>query len=101
MKNTDGLLIEIFKENEMVDSKIIPARGERSEMILYSQVAFAHLSGRFPVEFSLPLEKGDSYYPAGTYYLHASSFKVGDFGRLSFERKMILIPASSSSSKVS
>lgn len=100
MKTTDGLLIEIFKDNECVDAREIPAKADRDAMTIYSQVAFAHLGGRFPVEFSLPLQKDDSAYPAGKYYLHASSFKVGDFGRLAFERKLLLIPASSDVMKV-
>lgn len=100
MKTTDGLLIEIFKDNEIVDAREIPAKGDRDAMTIYSQVAFAHLGGRFPVEFSLPLQQGDSAYPAGMYYLHSSSFKIGDFGRLAFERKLVLIPASNHAAKV-
>ncbi|EGR2117535.1 single-stranded DNA-binding protein [Vibrio cholerae] len=97
--NIEPLVIEIFKDNVIVDSRVIPAKGDRAEMTLYSQVAFAHLGGRFPVEFSLPLEKGDAPYAEGKYQLHASSFKVGDYGRLTFERKMVLIPLAQSAIK--
>ncbi len=99
MKTLNGLTIEIFKDNETVDTRVIPPKGERGEMKLYSQVAFAHLGGRFPVEFSLPLEEGQPAYSAGMYVLHASSFKVGQFGRLEFERNLLLIPQSDSASK--
>ncbi|EGU40224.1 fumarate reductase subunit C, partial [Vibrio scophthalmi] len=96
MKTTDGLTIEIFEDNVLVDTREIPARGERSAMKLFSQVAFVHLGGRFPVEFSLSLEENQAPYPAGKYSLHASSFKVGQYGRLEFERNLLLIPQTSS-----
>lgn len=90
----DGLKIEIFKENELVDTRVIPAKGDRGEMRLYSQVAYAHLGGKFPVEMSLPLEEGQPYYTSGMYFIHASSFKVGNYGRLEFDRNIKLIPES-------
>ncbi|AYV19812.1 single-stranded DNA-binding protein [Vibrio mediterranei] len=99
MKNLDGLVVEIFEDNVCVDERVIPARGDRSEMKLYSQVAFVHLGGRFPVEFSLSLEQGASAYPAGKYQLHASSFKVGQYGRLEFERNLLLVPLNPASIK--
>ncbi len=99
MKTTDGLIVEIFEDNVSIDTRTIPPKGDRGEMKLYSQVAFAHLGGRFPVEFSLSLEEGQTPYPAGRYVLHASSFKVGQYGRLEFERNLLLIPHSGSSVK--
>ncbi|EIT7028600.1 hypothetical protein L2593_004142 [Vibrio vulnificus] len=93
------LVIEIFADNVQVDERTIPAKGDRAEMTLYSQVAFAHLGGRFPVEFSISLEKGQVPYATGKYYLDASSFKVGDYGRLAFERNLLLIPVDSFNSK--
>lgn len=99
MKTTDGLIIEIFKDNESIDTRVIPAKGDRAEMKLYSQVAFAHLGGRFPVEFSLSLQEGQPYYTEGRYVLHSSSFKVGQYGRLEFERNMILVPEHNQATK--
>ncbi|CAH7181249.1 fumarate reductase [Vibrio lentus] len=94
MNNTNGLIIEIFKENELVDSRVIPAKGDRGAMTLYSQIAYAHLGGKFPVEMSLSLEEGQPAHSVGKYYVHSSSFKVGNYGRLEFDRKITLIPVS-------
>lgn len=99
MKTLDPLVIEIFEENVVVDERVIPPKGDRGEMKIYSQVAFAHLGARFPVEISLSLEQGASPYPAGKYQLHISSFKVGQYGRLEFERNLMLVPVSTTAIK--
>ena len=90
--NTNGLIIEVFKDNVISDERVIPAKGDRGEMKLYSQIGFAHFGGRFPVEMSIPLQKDQSPYPEGKYYLQASSFSVGNFNRLELAREMLLIP---------
>ncbi|HHF3243626.1 TPA: single-stranded DNA-binding protein [Vibrio alginolyticus] len=92
MKNISGLVIEIFPDNVVVDKRELPAKGDRPAMTLCSQVAFAHLGGRFPVEFSLSLQEGDAPYSAGKYFVDASSFEVGQYGRLGFSRNILLIP---------
>ncbi|HCG5116820.1 TPA: hypothetical protein NJY80_000006 [Vibrio parahaemolyticus] len=92
MKQISSLVIEIFQDNVVVDKRELPAKGDRPAMTLCSQVAFAHLGGRFPVEFSLSLQDGDAPYPAGKYFLDASSFEVGQYGRLGFTRNLVLIP---------
>ena len=92
MKQINSLVIEIFPDNVVVDKRELPPRGERGAMTLCSQVAFAHLGGRFPVEMSLSLQEGDAPYPAGKYFLDASSFEVGQYDRLGFARNLVLIP---------
>lgn len=92
MKQISSLIIEIFPDNVVVNKRELPPRGERGAMTLCSQVAFAHLGGRFPVEMSLSLQEGDAPYPAGKYYLDASSFEVGQYDRLGFARNLVLIP---------
>lgn len=86
------LIIEIFKENEVIDSRTLPANEKRGELTLYSQVAYAHLGGKFPVETSVSLEDGQPAYAAGKYLVHQSSFRVGQYDRLEFDRKLILVP---------
>ncbi|WP_305829479.1 single-stranded DNA-binding protein [Photobacterium leiognathi] len=86
------LIIEIFKENESIDTRTIPANEKRGELKLYSQVAYAHLGGKFPVETSISLEEGQPAYIAGKYELHQSSFQVGNYDRLEFSRKIVLVP---------
>ncbi|WP_318415127.1 single-stranded DNA-binding protein [Photobacterium leiognathi] len=86
------LVIEIFKENELVDTRILPANANRGEIKLHSQVGYAHLGGKFPVEMSIPLEEGQPHYMAGRYELDQKSFVVGQYNRLEFSRNMILLP---------
>lgn len=85
------LIIEIFKENEIVDVRELPANEKRGALKLYSQIAYAHTGGKFPVEFKLPLEDGQPHYTAGKYYLTQDSFKVGQFDRLEFDRNLKLV----------
>lgn len=86
------LIIEIFKENESIDTRTIPANDKRGELKLFSQVAYAHLGGKFPVQTTIGLEEGQPYYAAGKYELHQSSYQVGNYDRLEFARKIILVP---------
>jgi len=86
------LIIEVFKEDEKVDVRELPANEKRGALKLYSQRAYAHTGGKFPVETTISLEEGQPPYVPGKYYPHASSFKVGQFDRLEFDRQMILVP---------
>ncbi|GLT14047.1 single-stranded DNA-binding protein [Vibrio algivorus] len=96
------LIIEVFKENEVVDVRELPANDKRAAMKLYSQVAYAHTGGKFPVEFRLPLEEGQPAYTEGKYYFTQDSFKVGQFDRLEFDRNLKLVPVNQAQlSKVS
>lgn len=92
MKQITSLVIEIFQDNVVVDERVLPANEKRGALTLRSQVAFAHIGGRFPVEMSLSLQEGDAPYPAGKYFLDASSFEVGQYDRLGFARNLVLIP---------
>ncbi len=92
MKQISSLVIEIFPDNVVVDERVLPANEKRGALTLRSQVAFAHLGGRFPVEMSLSIQDGASAYPAGKYHLDASSFEVGQYNRLGFARDLTLIP---------
>lgn len=86
------LIIEIFKENEVVDSRTLPATDKRGALTLFSQVAYAHLGGKFPVETKVSLEDGQPAYKEGKYELHQQSFKVGQYDRLEFDRRTVLMP---------
>lgn len=97
--NIEPLVIEVFEDNVSVIERIIPPKGDRAEITLYQQIGFAHVGGRFPIEMNIPLAKGDAPYPKGKYHLHATSFEVGDYGKLNFARKMVLIPLAHSAIK--
>lgn len=88
-----NIIVEIFKENEQIIERIIPANGDRAELKLYSQDAYINLGGKFPVLFSLPV-KPDSGYKAGKYNLSLSSLEVGQYSRLMISRDISIIPIS-------
>lgn len=90
--NAHGLIIEFFKENESIDIRELPANEKRGAMKLYSQVGYAHLGGKFPVETVISLEEGQPAYTAGKYYYGRSSFVIGQYDKLSFARNPVLIP---------
>ncbi|CAK2226811.1 Single-stranded DNA-binding protein [Vibrio crassostreae] len=92
MKN--GLLVEIFKENEVIDPRTVPTKN--GPMTFYSQIGYVDLGGKFPVEFQIPLQDGQPFYTAGKYnVLMSKSCSVSQHGRLEFAREMFLIPANS------
>lgn len=90
MKNE--LLIEIFKENEVIDvfEGISQKNGKPFRML--SQIGYAHVGGKFPKEFKIRLQDGQPYWPAGKYLLGMNSLVVGMRGDLEIGREMFLIP---------
>lgn len=86
------LIIEIFKENELIDTRQGVSAKSGKPWKQFSQIAYAHLGGKFPVETKIPLEEGQPHYIAGKYELHMKSFLIGDFDKLSVGRDMLLIP---------
>lgn len=87
MKNE--LLIEIFKENEVIDSRTIQTKN--GAMTFYHQIGYVDLGGKFPVEFQIPLQEGQPFYTAGKYnVLLAQSCSVSQHGKLEFARDIYL-----------
>lgn len=80
------LKIEIFKENEVIETRTIPAREGKPARIIYEQVAYVYLGGKFPVEMKLSLEKDQVPHAPGLYTLHSSSFTVNQYGALELKR---------------
>ncbi|WP_070963511.1 single-stranded DNA-binding protein [Vibrio sonorensis] len=85
------LKIEIFKENEHIETRSIPAKDDKPAREIYEQVAYAHLGGKFPVEMKLQLEKGQPAYVTGLYTIHPSSFIINQYGSLELKRFGLLI----------
>ena len=86
------LIVEIFKENECLDVREGTSVKTGKPWKQISQIGYAHLGGKFPVETAIPMQDGQSFYKAGKYQVHYSSFKVGDFNKLEFGRDIILVP---------
>jgi hypothetical protein len=56
---------------------------QKGSFKLYSIDAWAHLGGAYPEKVTLNVKEGFNVEP-GTYAIHPSSFKVGQYGRLEF-----------------
>lgn len=94
--------IEIMEAHSAVQSRTIQGKDGKADKTYYSQKAYAHTGGAFPVEFKLPLESHNDAYRAGTYELDPSSFAVGRYGDLEINRfEMKLTPFVEKLSKVS
>ena len=80
------LKIEIFTENETIETRTIPSKDDKPARTIYEQIAYVHLGGKFPVEMKLSLDKGQAPYAPGLYTLHPSSFAVNQYGALELKR---------------
>ncbi|EKO3551259.1 G5P family DNA-binding protein [Vibrio fluvialis] len=85
------LKIEIFPENERIETRTIPAKDDKPGRTIYEQLAYAYLGGKFPVEMKLGLEQGQPAYVAGLYTIHPSSFVINQYGSLELKRFGLLI----------
>ncbi|MBF4291115.1 single-stranded DNA-binding protein, partial [Vibrio anguillarum] len=66
--------IEIFKEDERVETRISRAKDDKPSRTFHEQHAYAYLGGKFPSLIKLSLEKDQPPYVAGLYTLHSSSY---------------------------
>jgi hypothetical protein len=90
------IIIEIIKGSDQPISKSFK---NKPDELSWSQKAFAHLGGVFPVEIKVPIKNPTHVHPVGKYSLHPSSFKVGQYGDLEINRWEInLNPITASSS---
>ncbi|MCW8336369.1 single-stranded DNA-binding protein [Vibrio paucivorans] len=85
------LKIEVFKENENIQTRSIPSKDGKPPRTIYEQTAYAYLGGKFPVEMKLSLDEGQPAYVAGNYTVHSSSFTVNGYGSLELKRFGMLI----------
>lgn len=85
-KEINMLKIEIFAENEQVETRTIPGKDDKPARVIYEQTAYAYLGGKFPVEIKLSLEKNETSYASGVYTVDSSSFLVNNFGKLEVKK---------------
>lgn len=86
-----GLKIEIFQENVNIEKRTTKPKDDKPGRVIYEQIAYAHLGGKFPVEMKLQLEEGQPAYVAGIYTVHPSSFVINQFGSLELKRFGLVI----------
>ncbi len=85
------LKIEIFQENAVIKTRTIAAKDGKPGRVIYEQIAYAYLGGKFPVEMKLQLEEGQPAHVAGLYTIHPSSFVINQYGSLELKRFGMLI----------
>lgn len=68
--------------------------GERKgeQWSMRSQVGWLSNGGKYPVKISVPLADDQQPYAAGFYTFAPECFEAGDFDRLQFARKLVLVP---------
>lgn len=94
--------IEIIAGFEAPQSRTVNGRDGQAPREVFSQTAFAHLGGPFPVQIRLPLESMQAYYQVGKYHLSDDSFRVGQYGDLQINPYGIkLLPIVQDAKKVS
>lgn len=87
-----ALIIEIFKENEVLDIKEGISQKTQKPYKMISQVGYAHTGDKFPVQMKIKMQDGQPFYPAGKYELSPRSLTVSPYGDLEVGREMFLIP---------
>lgn len=78
--------IEIFKEDERVETRTSRAKDDKPSRAFYEQDAYAYLGGKFPTLIKLSLEQDQPPHAAGIYTLDSSSYLVNNFGALELKR---------------
>ena len=80
------LKVEIFPEHEQIETRTIPSRDDKPARVIFEQIAYAYLGGKFPVEMKLSLDKKDTPYKAGSYTVDSSSFIINNYGKLELKK---------------
>ncbi|EJV9415971.1 hypothetical protein D8T51_22930 [Vibrio vulnificus] len=87
------LKIEVFKENECIETRTIKGKDDKPDRVIYEQTAYVYLGGKFPVEMKLSLKEGQPPYAPGIYTPHSSSYVVNNFGGLELKKYGLTIEA--------
>lgn len=87
------LKIEIFSEHEQIETRTIPSRDEKPPRVIYEQIAYAYLGGKFPVEMRLSLEENERPYKSGVYTIDSTSFTINTYGKLELKKYGVKLQA--------
>ncbi|MDU5476120.1 single-stranded DNA-binding protein [Pantoea sp.] len=92
MSKVDSLIIQIMPSQVAIENVSGTSKNSGKPFSINKQAGYAYNGDEFPVKFEFVVDEGVEPYPAGKYTLHPSSYKVGDFGRLTIDR-VLLVPA--------
>jgi hypothetical protein len=76
-----GVKVQILKGFEEVSSRSIKTK-EGVPRVLYSQKAYLHKGGAFPIEFTMSVDSPALAFPIGDYSLDLECLRVNKFGSL-------------------
>jgi hypothetical protein len=91
-KVESGLIIQIMPSQVAIETVEGTSKSSGKPFKINKQAGYAYNGDEFPVKFEFVVDEGQAPYAAGKYNLHSSSYKVGDFGRLTIDR-VLLVPA--------
>lgn len=77
-----SIKVEIIKGYEKVNSRIFPAKDGKPARAGYSQDAYFHFGGAFPVKATVPLDKPTQAYPVGDYILDPDCFGTNEYDQI-------------------
>lgn len=88
------LKVEIVKGYDSPEKRTFKGKDGQPDVERFSQKAYLHKGGAFPVEFTVPLDSLAQAYSVGFYSLDPNCIEVNKYGRLEVNAfKMSLIPA--------
>jgi hypothetical protein len=80
-----NLLIEIYPENENIQTFSGISKATNNPFTIYKQKAYLHTkSSRFPLEFEINLEQNQPPYKAGMYSITPDSIYINKYKSLAF-----------------
>lgn len=82
----------IIVKSDAVQTRTIPAKGDRAAMHFREQKAAVETGEDFPQPFNISLEDDQRPYPPGAYQLCLSSVEVNQYGGLAMRRRVKLVP---------
>lgn len=83
----------IVVKSDAVETRRIPAKGDRKEIAFREQKAAIETGEDFPQPFNITLDDDQRPYPPGLYHLDLSSIEVNEYKGLKFGRRVRLVPA--------
>lgn len=82
----------IIVKSDAVNTRTIPAKGDRAAIHFREQKAAIETGEDFPQPFNVQLEDDQRPYPPGKYQLCLSSVEVNQYGGLVMRRRVKLVP---------
>lgn len=82
----------IIVKSDAVNTRTIPARGDRAAINFREQKAAIETGEDFPQPFNVQLDDDQRPYPPGSYQLCLTSVEVNQYGGLAMRRRVKLVP---------